>query len=140
MIIQTNAQGVPAIRITRSLVDRLLELLGDRASLMGEDSDAGSLSPSLIKEAPSHVALREYSDRTRPTPRVERGCWRVLYGDVLPGPDAVHFDYQSGNVLVRHWHGIHSDPPGSGKSESMNTFGSSCTSCPNVFLSHHGLI
>jgi hypothetical protein len=41
VIIQTEAQGVPSIHITRPLVDRLLELLSDRAFLMGEDSDAG---------------------------------------------------------------------------------------------------
>ena len=99
VIIQTHAPGVPPIRITRSLVDRLLELLGDRGSLMGEDSDAGPLSLSLIEEAPSHDALREHSVRTRRLLDWIEGVGG-FYGDTLPGPGAVHFDYQPGNVLV----------------------------------------
>ena len=99
MVIPTHGQGIPPIRITRSLVDRLLKLLGDRASLMGEDSDAGPLSLSLIEEAPSHDALREHSVRTRRLFDWIEGVG-VFYGDTLPGPGAVHFDYQPGNVLV----------------------------------------
>ena len=99
VIIQTHTPGVPPIRITRSLVDRLLELLGDRRSLMGEDSDAGPLSLSLIEEAPSHDALREHSVRTRRLLDWIEGVGG-FYGDTLPGPGAVHFDYQPGNVLV----------------------------------------
>jgi hypothetical protein len=99
VIIQTEAQGVPPIRISRSLVDRLLELLSDRASLMGEDSEAGPLSLYLLEEGPSHDALREYSDRTRQLLEWIEGVG-AFYGDALPGPSAVHFDYQPGNVLV----------------------------------------
>ena len=99
VIIQTEAQGVPPTRITRSLVDRLLELLSDRASLMGEDSDAGPLSLYLLEEGPSHDSLRKYSDRTRQVLDWIRGVGD-FYGDTLAGPGAVHFDYQPGNVLV----------------------------------------
>jgi hypothetical protein len=99
VIIQREAQGVPPIGITRSLVDRLLDLLSDRASLMGEDSDAGPLSLYLLEEAPSHHLLREHSDRTRQLLDWIEGVGS-FYGDTLPGPDAVHFDYQPGNVLV----------------------------------------
>jgi hypothetical protein len=99
VIIQTEAKGVPPIRITRSLVDRLLELLSDRASLMGEDSDAGPLSLCLLEEAQSHNSLREYSERTRQLLDWVEGVG-ASYGDTLLGPGAVHFDYQPGNVLV----------------------------------------
>jgi hypothetical protein len=99
VVIQTEAQGVPPIRITRSLVDRLLELLSDRASLMGESSNAGPLSLHLFEDAPSHDSLREYSDRTRRLLDWIEGVG-AFYGDTLPGPGAVHFDYQPGNVLV----------------------------------------
>ena len=99
VIVQTEAQGVPPIRITRSLVERLLELLSERASLMGDDSDAGPLSLFLLEKAPSHDSLREYSDRTRRLLDWIEGVG-ASYGDILPGPDAVHFDYQPGNVLV----------------------------------------
>jgi len=99
VIIQTEAQGVPPIRITRSLVDRLLELLGDRGSLTGEGSDAGPLSLHLLEESPSHDSLRKYSDRTRQLLDWIEGVG-AFYGDTLRGPDAVHFDYQPGNVLV----------------------------------------
>jgi hypothetical protein len=99
VIIQTEAQGVPPIRVTRSLVDRLLELLSDRASLMGEDSDAGPLSLFLLEEVPSHDSLREYSDRTLHLLDWIKGVG-AIYGDTLAGPGAVHFDYQPGNVLV----------------------------------------
>jgi len=99
VIIQMEAQGVPPIRITRSLVDRLLELLSDRASLMDENSDAGPLSLYLLKDAPSHESLREYSDRTRQLLNWIEGVGSS-YGDTLAGSDAVHFDYQPGNVLV----------------------------------------
>jgi hypothetical protein len=99
VIIQTEAQGVPTIRVTRSLVDRLLELLSDRASLMGADSNAGPLSLYLVEEGPSHDSLREYSDRTRQLLDWIEGVG-ALYGDTLAGPSAVHFDYQPGNVLV----------------------------------------
>jgi hypothetical protein len=98
-IMQTEAQGVAPIRITRSLVDELLELLGDRTSLMGEDSDAGPLSLSLVEEGPSHESLSEYSGRTRRLLDWIEGVG-AFYGDTLPGADAVHFDYQPGNVLV----------------------------------------
>jgi hypothetical protein len=99
VIMQTEAQGVPPIRITRSLVDRLLGLLSDRASLMGEDSDAGPLSLYLLEDAPSHDSLRKYSDRTRQLLHWIESVG-AFYGDTLPGPGAVHFDYQPGNVLV----------------------------------------
>lgn len=99
VILQAEAQGAPPIRITRSLVDLLLELLSDRASLMGEDSDAGPLSLHLLEDAPSHASLREYSARTRWLLEWIEGVG-AFYGDTLPGPGAVHFDYQPGNVLV----------------------------------------
>jgi hypothetical protein len=85
VIIQTEAQGVPPIRITRSLVDRLLELLGDRASLMDENSDARPLSLSLLEDSPSHEFLREYSDRTRQLLDWIEGVG-AFYGDTLGGP------------------------------------------------------
>jgi hypothetical protein len=99
VIIQTEAYGVPPIRITRALVDQLLELLSDRASLMGENSDAGPLSLHLLEGAPSHDSLRNCSHRTHQLLEWIEGVG-AFYGDTLSGPSAVHFDYQPGNVLV----------------------------------------
>ena len=43
--------------------------------------------------------MREYTDRTRRVVDWIEGVG-AFYGDTLPGPSAVHFDYQPGNVLV----------------------------------------
>jgi hypothetical protein len=97
-ILEQEMPGMVPRRITRSLVDRLLELQNDRASVMGEHSDAGPLSLGL-RDGPNHSILRQYSERTsRLIEWIEDVGAR--YGDDLAGPDAVHFDYHPGNVLV----------------------------------------
>lgn len=99
VILQADAHGVPPARITRPLAERLLELQAERAFLMDNNAEAGPLSLGLGEDAPSHQLLREHSHRTR---RLLAWIESVAdrYGNTLCGPDAVHFDYHPGNVLV----------------------------------------
>jgi len=161
VIIQTEAQGVPPIRITRSLVDRSSSY---SATVLpnGEGSDAGPLSLHLLEESPSHDSLRKYSDRTRQlldwievlvrstaTPFVaRRRAFRLPTGNVLVHPNRLTSDSDSrlgrrsgqcrwlrprdiGVEFIR--------PAGEREVGSTNTCGGSCVSCRTILV-HRGLI
>lgn len=103
VVLQEEVVGVPLTFLSRALVDRLVQVMNERTAAMTERPEAGPLAVYLNGDGPSfaqHWPLRGESHRTR---RLLEWVEAVgdHYGDALSGNDAVHFDYQAGNVLVR---------------------------------------
>jgi hypothetical protein len=104
-VIQDLVPGVPVEGLTHSIVDRLLELHGNRIDLE-RPSDESSWPQQLIDTMTTggagycvHESLRSHDARgVRLVERIE-AIGYALGPDSLAGGDIVHWDFHPGNVL-----------------------------------------
>lgn len=96
--------GAPVTHVTTGLLDQALALNELQASLLAGTPTVPAADLYLTRDGPGfclHQPLREFSSRTRALHR-----WITAVGAVHPrclgGDDAVHLDYQPGNILARH--------------------------------------